>query len=249
MKISIITATYNSEKTIGKTIRSIEAQSYKNVELIVIDNVSTDNTIDIIKSINIPNCKIISEKDKGIYDALNKGIRNSTGDIIGFLHSDDEFYNELVLDSVYKGFSESQVDTIYGNGILISGTSGKLVRNWISGDFSIEKLKNGWMPMHPTFYVKRHVYETYGLFSEDFKISADYDLILRLLLGKRISTYYINSRLVIMKLGGASTSLKNIYKKWKEDWIIMKKHGLNPWSALFIKNTSKIKQFLNKKIN
>jgi len=245
MKISIITATFNSEKTIERTIKSCIAQSYEHIEYIVVDGASKDRTLDIIRSYERHITKLISEPDTGIYNALNKGIKLATGDVIGFLHSDDEFYSDDVLKTVADAFLSNNVDSIYGNGVYVASINpDRVIRNWQSKEFNYNDLKNGWMPMHPTFFVKRKIYEANGLFDESYRIAADYDLVLRFLYDKKISAKYLNKHLIKMKVGGASSSVKNWVKKWKEDYQIMKSHQINPVIGMLNKNFSKIIQFI-----
>lgn len=247
MKVSIITATYNSEKNIRDTIESCLQQTYKDIEYLIIDGASTDHTVEIAKEYGGKISKLISEPDTGIYNALNKGINAATGDIIGFLHSDDIFFSNDTVSHVVEHFLKYQVDSIYGNGIYTSANNkNKVIRNWISGEFNPKKLSLGWMPLHPTFFVKRNIYMQYGLFEESFRIAADYDLVLTFLKDAEISTFYINEYLIRMKMGGASTSASNFAKKWKEDVRVMRRHGINPCIGLPYKNLSKIKQLVSK---
>ena len=214
MKISIITATCNSEKTIIDTIKSINAQDYSNIEHIVIDGCSSDQTVDLIYKYDKRLTTLISEKDAGIYDALNKGISLATGEVIGFLHSDDEYANDQVLSMIAQKFSCKSIDAIYGDLNYVSKLdTTRIIRRWIGGDYNIKKFKNGWMPAHPTFYARRKHYDSKRNFNLNFKISADYDLMLRLLWKKKIKACYIPEVLVKMRVGGKSNrSLKNIFK-------------------------------------
>ena len=245
-KVSIITATYNSEKTILDTLKSLEAQTYKNIEYIIVDGASKDNTIKIVKS----NCSrvssIISEPDKGIYDALNKGIQAATGDIVGFLHSDDLFAYPDVVKDIVATFEDSDCDAAYADLEYVSkDDTDNIIRLWKSGLYSRDKLKNGWMPPHPTFYMKRDLYEKYGVFDSSFKIAADYDSLLRYLWTNNVKMTYLPKVIMKMRVGGASNrSLKNIIQKTKEDINALKNNKIFWPSALFIKNFSKIRQFI-----
>lgn len=246
MKISIITATYNSEKTIIDTIKSLDSQTYDNIEYIIIDGESRDNTLDLIKNNSRRVSKIISEPDSGIYDALNKGIMCSTGDIVGFLHSDDVLaYPDAISDLVNK-LNLDNTDAIYADLDYISKEDeNKTVRHWRSGFYKKENMIRGWMPPHPTFFMKRNLYIEYGLFDLQFKISADYDSLLRYIYVNNISLSYLSKVTTKMRVGGESNrSIKNIMKKTKEDILALKKNKL-PWmKAIILKNLSKIPQFI-----
>ena len=251
MKISIITATYNSEKSIEDTVRSILSQSYTNYEMVVIDGASSDKTLlkleKLTESIK-DKVKVISEPDKGIYDALNKGISNSTGDLIAFLHADD-FYNDInVLANVVKTFEDSCVDSVYGDLLYVSKENiNNTVRYWQSGFCSLRKMRNGWMPPHPSFFVKKDIYDKYGNFDLGLSIAADYDFMMRVLYKEKISVAYLPKILVKMRTGGASNkSLKNIIEKSRQDLIAMKKNGLGGLFSLFIKNLRKLPQFFTR---
>ncbi|MCU6352334.1 glycosyltransferase family 2 protein [Morganella morganii] len=246
MKISIITATYNSESTILDTIKSLEFQTYDNIEYIIIDGESKDNTLDLIKNNSKRVSKIVSEPDSGIYDALNKGIIHSTGDIVGFLHSDDVLaYPDAISDLVNK-LSYEKSDAIYADLDYVSKEDEtKIVRHWRSGPYKRENMMRGWMPPHPTFFMKKSLYIEHGLFDLQFKISADYDSLLRYIFKNNISLSYLPRVTTKMRVGGESNrSIKNIIKKTKEDILALKKNEL-PWiKAIFLKNLSKIPQFI-----
>lgn len=245
MKISVITATWNSEATVKDTIRSLRAQTYTDVEYLVIDGGSTDKTLEIVERNRDKVDYFVSEKDSGIYDALNKGIAAATGDIVGFLHSDDIFANDNVLQSVVSMFQTRNSDCIYGDLNYVSkNDTSKIVRKWRSGVFARHNMRNGWMPPHPTFYMKRDLYEKYGAFDLNYHISADYDSILRYLWKHQISASYLPEVLVNMRVGGESNrSLKNIIRKSKEDVWAMKQNNLAVLRAFLGKNLSKIPQF------
>lgn len=248
MRISIITATYNSEKTLSDTLLSLEKQTYNDIEYIIIDGSSKDDTLLVIRN----NCnrvsKIISEPDKGIYDALNKGIRTATGDIIGFLHSDDLFaYNNAISD-VADTFVRTGCDAVYGDLEYVSQTdTTKRVRLWKSGAFSRMKMQLGWMPPHPSFYMKRSRYIELGDFSLDYNISADYDSLLRYILKNNVSVAYLPKVLIKMRVGGISNrSFSSMVSKSLEDIRIMKSNGIIWPLALAYKNLSKLPQFIKK---
>ncbi|MFA0052399.1 glycosyltransferase family 2 protein [Vibrio breoganii] len=248
MKVSIITATYNSAKTIFDTLRSLEEQTYQDIEYIIIDGASKDNTLKVIQSQCSRVSTVISENDQGIYDALNKGIKAATGDVVGFLHSDDLFaYPEAVQDIV-DTFLKNDSQAIYADlEYVAKDDTDKTVRLWTSGDYARNDLKKGWMPPHPTFYMKRELYEQYGLFDLSFKIAADYDSLLRYLWVNKVSMAYLPKVLIKMRVGGASNrSLSNIIQKTKEDIQALKNSSLSWPQAILIKNLSKIPQFIKR---
>ncbi|ELQ3701771.1 glycosyltransferase, partial [Escherichia coli] len=228
MRISIITATYNSEKTLLDTLLSLEKQTYPDIEYIVVDGASNDNTIKLIKSNCTKVSKIICEPDKGIYDALNKGIQAASGDVIGFLHSDDLLAYDDAIADIAKTFEITGCDAIYGDlEYVAQNDTTKRIRLWKSGSFSRFKMKVGWMPPHPSFYMKRKCYRQFGCFSLDYRISADYDSLLRYILKQRISTEYLPKVLVKMRVGGISNrSVSSMVKKSMEDIRVMNQNGI-----------------------
>ena len=244
--ISIITAVYNNKEFIEDAINSVLTQSYPNIEYVVIDGGSTDGTLDIIKKYDKKISKWISEPDSGIYDALNKGIKLSTGDIIGFLHSDDIFADYNVIEKIAGKFNLANVDAVYSDLVYVSkSNTNKIIRCWKTGKFLEKSLKFGWMPPHPTLFVRRSLYETHGLFDIGLKIASDYDMTLRLLKNNSGSIVYLNEVLVKMRLGGRSNkSLKNILRKSSEDYKALKKNNFSfPAFTLLLKNIRKLKQF------
>ena len=248
MKISIITATFNSESTIETAIQSVANQTYSEIEHIIIDGGSTDNTLSIIEQNKAKISKVISEPDEGIYDALNKGIKLATGNLIAFLHADDFYANENSIKNSIELLKNKNTDSVYADLQYVSKDDvTKVVRNWVSGDFSYNQLKKGWMPPHPTFIVKKEAYEKYGYFNTNFKIAADYDLVLRFLGEHKISTTYLPEIIIKMRVGGASNrSLKNIIQKSKEDLKALRTNKVGGIFSLFYKNISKIPQFFTK---
>ncbi len=243
MKLSIITAVYNNKNTIKDAIDSVLSQTYENIEYIVVDGGSSDGTVDILQSYGDKISKLISEPDKGIYDALNKGIESASGDVIGFLHSDDVYSNSSLLSKVAYLFGEH--DGVYGDLVYTpKDDTEKIFRHWRAGEFHANKLAWGWMPPHPTLFLKREVYKKHGGFDLDFKIAADYDFMLRVL-HTGIKTGYIPEVLYKMRLGGKSNkSLKNIIQKSREDYIAIQKNGVGGMGTLAAKNLRKIGQFL-----
>ena len=245
MKITIITATYNNQKTLEQTIKSVLGQTYPHIEYIIIDGESTDRTLTIIEKYRRSFSEIICEPDWGMYHALNKGIKLATGDIIGFLHADDFYTNENVIKKIADVFKTEKTDSVYGDLEYVSATdTNKIIRNWKAGQFNIAELKKGWMPPHPTFYVKKEIYRKFGDFNLEYEIAADYDLMLRFLGKHEITTSYLPEILVKMRWGGKSNSnLANIIKKSKEDYFALKENNIGGLKSLFYKNFRKIGQF------
>ncbi len=252
MKISIITCSYNAVNTIEETIRSVLLQKDADIEYIVIDGLSCDGTVDIVKKYSDKIYKFISEKDSGIYNAMNKGIKLAGGDIVGFLNADDVYFNEKIINEVIKVFENENVDSVYGDLIYVSEDNNKIKRHWKSGNFNINNFKKGWMPPHPSFFVKKDIYEKYGGFNENYKISADYELMLRLLYKNKISTFYLPKILVKMKTGGISNKISQTFKRLKEDYDIIKKYNLGGFGCglwvMFEKRFYKINQYFNKEL-
>ncbi|GAD02756.1 glycosyltransferase family 2 protein [Agarivorans albus] len=245
MKISIITATFNSESTILESIKSLESQTYSEIEYIVIDGASSDNTVSIVNQNASRLSQIVSEPDAGIYDALNKGLALATGDAVGFLHSDDVFASDDAIRKLVDLFYTSKADAVYADLHYVAKHDvTKTVRFWKSGEFDISKLKTGWMPPHPTFFMKTRLYREYGSFDLNFKIAADYDSILRYLWVHKVKMAYLPEVVTLMRVGGASNqSIKNLLLKTKEDYMALKKNNLGCVKALVGKNLSKIPQF------
>lgn len=248
MKISIITAAYNNQATITDAINSVLTQQDVDLELIVIDGGSTDGTLDILRKYSKSLTIFVSEPDQGIYDALNKGINLAQGDIIGFLHSDDLLANDQVLNRIASAFADPTVDAVYGDLLYVTQqNTDKVVRYWRSGDFTPKKLKKGWMPPHPTFYVRSKIYKQFGTFDLSYKIAADYDCILRFLGRGAIRCHYIPEILIKMRVGGVSNrSLKNIIQKSLEDYKALRSNKVGGVGTLLLKNILKIRQFFVK---
>lgn len=255
MKISIITPTLNCEKLIRRTMDSIFLQEGVEIEQIVIDGVSKDGTIAVLKEYE-KKCNyltIISEKDNGLYDAMNKGIQLATGDVIGILNAGDFYANRHILKKVMLKFENEETDSVYGDLVYIKGDNiENIVRVWRSGKLGKDKFYKGWMPPHPTFFVKKSIYEKYGFFNIDLKISADYELILRFLLKNGVPSVYIPKVLVYMPIGGVSNaSFTNRLQANREDKKAWKLNKLKPkFYTIIWKPLSKVKQFfLKSKIN
>lgn len=248
MTVSIITATSNSEDTIRGCLESIAIQDYPKIELIIIDNESNDNTLKIINSFDFSDMavKVISEPDKGIYDALNKGIQNASGEIIGFLHSDDFYFNSRSITDVVNCFNETKPTGVYGDLIYVKKHDiNKVVRTWKSRSFNINLLTKGWMPAHPTLFLRSEVYDRYGFFNTDYKISADYEFMLRILNNTELKFNYLSKTIIKMRVGGASNrNIKNITIKSLEDLKAIRSNNVGGIFTLILKNISKVSQFL-----
>jgi len=245
-KITVITAVYNNHRFIAHAIESVLEQTYKNIELIVIDGGSTDGTVEVINRYRPWLSKFISEADGGIYEALNKGISYATGEVIGFLHSDDLFAGKNTLSAVAAGFHSADVDAVYGDLVYVSKEHpNEIVRFWRSSPYTSIKLRQGWMPPHPTFYVRRKVYEKYGAFDTRYRIAADYDCILRLLDKAKINCVYVPSVLVKMRLGGVSNrSIASVMRKMQEDYRVLQANEIGGIGTLVFKNLKKLSQFI-----
>ena len=245
MKVSIITITYNSELTLIDTIDSVLNQTYKNIEYIIIDGSSTDSTISIVHSYKDKIAKFVSEKDNGLYDALNKGIALATGDVIGVLHSDDFYTNHHVIENVVQTFLLNQSDAVYADLYYVDKDDvNKIFRKWKSGNYKHGMFLNGWMPPHPTFFVRRTCYGKYGSFNLDLVSSADYELMLRFIHKHKIKLSYLPEFIINMRVGGKSNaSLSNRIRANKEDRKAWLMNGLKPkFHTLYLKPLRKIIQ-------
>jgi glycosyltransferase involved in cell wall biosynthesis len=241
---SIITVCYNAELTINRCISSVISQKYKNVEYIIIDGGSTDNTLNIIDQYKQHIAIIKSEPDKGIYDAMNKGIKLATGDIIGLINADDYFADDTVLNDIEAGFIQQNKDIIYGDLDFVN-ESGKIIRKWRSGNYSNGVFNWGWMPPHPTFYCKRRLFEQIGYYSLNYGTAADYELMVRFMHLNRIEAFYVKKVIVKMQIGGASNdSIRSRIKAIRMDYKAMRANGiLLPVFTAFLKPVRKIVQY------
>lgn len=246
MLISIITPSFNSAFTIEHTIQSIIEQSHSNIEYIVVDGGSTDGTQAIIKSYGDQISHFVSERDEGLYDAMNKGIALASGEIVGILNSDDFYYDDQVLAKVMQAFHSQHVDSVYGDLQYVDPTdTNKVTRHWESGKYKRNNFLYGWMPPHPTFFVRRKCYEQYGPFDTSLLSSADYELMLRFLYRYKISSYYIPEVLVRMRAGGVSNaSFRHRLKANREDRLAWEKNGIQPkFFTTWMKPVRKLGQF------
>lgn len=246
MKISVITPCFNSAATIRDTIESVLSQDYANIEYIIIDGGSKDDTLSIIEEYKCRISKVVSERDDGIYDAMNKGIAVAGGDVIAILNSDDFYADCSVLSQVASLFKSSEVDTVYGDlDYVDSENISKIVRRWRAGKRGKNAFRFGWHPPHPSFFVKKELYEKFGVFRQELRISADYEFMLRLLYVHKISSAYLASVLVKMRTGGASGGTINARKKaYVEDKKAWELNALKaPIGALELKRVRKIIQW------
>mgnify|MGYP000497006826 CR=1 FL=1 len=247
MLCSIITVSYNSATTIRDTINSVLSQSYTNIEYIIIDGQSTDGTIDIIKSYGNKISKFISESDKGIYDAMNKGLKIATGDIIGILNSDDMYASDNVLQKVADTFKDPSIEISYGDLNYVKANDiNTITRKWKAGTHQLKSFYWGWMPPHPTVFVRKDIYEKVGIFNTQLKSAADYELMLRMFVKYRCKAEYIPYLMIKMRAGGVSNaSIKNRIKANQEDRLAWKINNLRPYFfTLLLKPLRKFKQFI-----
>lgn len=248
MKISIVTAVYNREGTIRTAIESVHRQTYGSIEHVIQDGGSSDGTIKAIRDAAYGSINLESAPDHGIYDAINRGIMRATGDIIGLMHSDDMFAQPLVLEKVATAFAKSAVDGVYGDlQYVASDDLTRVIRHWKAGEYRPSLIKMGWMPPHPTLFLRREVVDRFGLYDTSFRIAADYDAMLRYLVKGQIKLAYIPEVLVKMRLGGESNrSLAQIILKSREDLRALRNNGVGGLGTLAAKNLRKISQFLVK---
>ena len=228
LKISIITVTYNSEKFLQSCITSIQNQDYPHIEHIIVDGKSTDGTLGIIKANAGSISKWISETDRGMYDAINKGMQLATGDIIGLLNSDDLLASTDVVSTIAKTFEEKQVDSLYADLLFVQQDDmEKVYRTWKSQNYKRNRFRYGWMPAHPTFYFKRSLLEKYGGYENHFFSAADYEFMARYLFVHKVSSYHVPKMFVKMRIGGASNG--NLYQRLRanrRDYLAMKKNNI-----------------------
>lgn len=245
MKVSVITAVMNGRATVEDCLRSVAAQGHMDREHVVIDGLSTDGTHELLHKYASDIGVLVIEPDSGIYNALNKGIRRSTGDVIGFLHSDDVFADPDVLARVATVFEDPAVDIAYGDLVYVDRRdTRKTSRYWRAGAFATAQLGRGWMPPHPTVYARREVYARIGGFDETYRIAADYECILRMFANRCLRTVYIPEVLVKMRRGGISnSSIRNVLRKSAEDYRALRANGVGGVGTLLLKNVRKIGQF------
>jgi glycosyltransferase involved in cell wall biosynthesis len=227
-RVSIITVVFNNARTIASAIESVRAQSYPSIEHIVVDGGSTDGTLEVLERYRDGLARVIPGPDRGIYDAMNKGLAAATGDIVGTLNSDDFYANPRVVETVVRAMVKSGVDAVWGDLEYVGNQdTANVVRRWKSSPYAPGKFRWGWMPPHPTFFVRRSVYERFGFFRDEFRIAADYELMLRFLEKNRVSCRYIPEVLVKMRLGGVSNrTIGGIVRANREAWRAWRMNGL-----------------------
>lgn len=256
MKISIITVVHNNKNTIQDAMNSVLSQEYDDIEYIIVDGASTDGTVeaikDVVKKHSERSIKFISEKDSGIYDAMNKGIRLATGDVVGLLNSDDVYADNLVLKKVAGVFTDPLVDACYADLVYVDKYDlNKVIRYWKSCDYRYGLFSKGWVPPHPTFFVRRGVYEKYGVFDLNYRLAADFELMVRFLGKYEIRAVYMPSVLVKMRVGGATNkNIKNIIKQNLEICRAGKKNNvhISSLALTFNKSLNRISQFISKPV-
>jgi len=248
MKISIITAVYNRETTVAQAIKSVATQTYPQVEHLIVDGASSDGTMREVQKLAHPKMRMISEPDSGIYDALNKGVRNATGDVVGLMHSDDFFAHDKVLETVVDAFTRTGADAVYGDlDYVAADDTARVIRHWKSKDFAPRILAQGWMPPHPTLFVRRDAMMRLGLYNTDYRIAADYEAILRWFGKGKLKPAYVPEVLVKMRVGGESNrSFERILRKSREDYRALRTNGVGGVGTLAWKNLSKLPQFVTK---
>jgi glycosyltransferase involved in cell wall biosynthesis len=248
MKVSIITVVYNGKNTIEDCIKSVAGQTYPNIEHIIIDGGSTDGTVEVIKRYKDKFSYWVSEPDNGIYDAMNKGIKAATGDIIGILNSDDMYADNSVIESVVRTITENNVDSCYGDLVYVDrDDTAKIKRQWKAGKYKKERFKTGWMPPHPAFFVKKEMYKRYGYLNLNFPLAADYELMLRFLYKHEVSAAYIPKVLVKMRAGGTSKPGLYTVRAIIENYRAWKVNGLHYPITVLLKPFAKIYQFCETK--
>ena len=246
MKISLITVTFNSEKYLSHCIDSIQRQTHKNIEHIIVDGNSTDNTVKIIQQYGTAISKWISEPDRGMYDAINKGIVLATGDVIGVLNSDDMLYSDDVLENIVRTFEEENVDSVYGDLQYVDQeVTSRVFRTWKGKKYDRNLFKMGWMPGHPTFYVKKSVVDMYGGYENHYFTAADYEFMARYLFRHKISSCYLPKLIVKMRRGGASNNnIKHRFRANRRDYLAMKKNSIPmPFLVSILKPLIKVHQY------
>lgn len=249
MKVTLITATYNSQKYLEDCITSVIRQGYKDIEHIIVDGKSSDKTVDIIKKYESHIAWWVSETDRGMYDAINKGMKMATGDIIGILNSDDMLDSDDVIESIVQAFEEKKVDSIYGDLEYVDpDDTNKIYRIWKGKPYSRNLFRFGWMPAHPTFYFKRVLLEKFGGYESHYYSAADYEFMARYLFKHRISAYYLPKLIVKMRRGGQSnSSLRIRLRANRRDYLAMKKNNI-PFAFFvsILKPLSKLHQYYRK---
>lgn len=245
MRISVVTAVRNGQDTIGAMLASLAAQSCAAFEHVVQDGCSTDDTCKILREGGLAQMRLVSERDAGIYDAINRGIARAQGDVVGLLHCDDRLADAEVLRDVAAAFGDPLIDGVYGDLEYVSRDDpSRVIRRWRAGAFDPQALGRGWMPPHPTLYLRREVFERAGLYDASYRISGDYDTMLRLLTLGQLRLAYLPRVMVRMRMGGVSNrSVAHLLRKSREDYRAIRRHGVGGIGTLLAKNVSKFGQF------
>ncbi|MDQ6723052.1 MAG: glycosyltransferase [Thermoproteota archaeon] len=246
MNVTIITVTYNSAKYLEECIRSIVDQSHRNIEHIIVDGGSTDETLSIIKKYEQHISKWVSEKDNGMYDAINKGMKMATGDVIGLLNSDDILASKDVISSIVQAFKAHKVNCVYGDLTYVDQKdTEKVLRFWKGGNYNRQRFLYGWMPAHPTFYIRREIVNELGGYESHYFTAADYEFMTRYLYRHRVSAFYLPKLIVKMRIGGASnSSLARRLKANRRDYLAMRKNQIPfPFIASVLKPLIKLHQY------
>ena len=248
MRISVITAVYNRSNTIRQAVESVQSQDFSDVEHILVDGVSNDGSLEILKEMQDQRSLLISEPDDGLYDALSKGFARASGEVLGVMHSDDMFADDEVLSSVAEAFEDPTVDAVYGDLQYVAADDPRrVVRHWRSGEFHPKRLVRGWMPPHPTLYLRRSVLDVHGGFDTSYQIAADYEAILRYFGNPNFKAAYIPRVLVKMRVGGRSNGgLRNFLVKSHEDYRALRQSGVGGLGTLALKKLSKACQFIRR---
>lgn len=244
LRISVVTAVIDRAGTIAEAIESVAAQDYASFEHVVQDGGSRDGTLDEIARVAGPDVSVQSRPDGGIYEGINRGIARTTGDVVGLLHSDDVFADSRVLSWVAEAMADPAVDGVYGDlDYVAARDTTRIIRKWRSGAYDPERLRRGWCPPHPTLYLRRAVFDRWGLYDPSFRIAADYDAMLRYLGQGGIRLAYVPRVFVKMRVGGESSRLPHVLLKSREDYRAIRGNGVGGMGTLALKNLSKIRQF------
>jgi glycosyltransferase len=248
VKISVVTVTFNCRETVGECLASVAGQRHLDREHLAIDGASTDGTHALLEAHRDQLAVLLSEPDGGIYDALNKGLMRVTGEVVGLLHADDVFADADVLTRVATAFADPAVEAVYGDLVYVAREdASRVIRYWRAGEYRPQRLRWGWMPPHPTLYLRRSLYEQFGMFDTRYRIAADYDLMLRVLTQLTGRVLYLPEVLVRMRLGGVSNrSLAKILRKSREDYQALRANRVGGIGALAWKNLSKLPQFVRR---
>lgn len=249
MKISVVTAVMNGRVTLPAMLGSLKSQSYPQVEHVVQDGGSTDGTLAFLDAEGQHDMALQSGPDTGIYDAINQGIRRATGDVIGLLHADDQLAGPHVLAQVAEALQNPETDGVYGDlEYVAQDDDTRVIRHWRAGAYTPAHLKRGWMPPHPTLYLRREVFARVGLYDTSYRISGDYDGMLRFLTAGHVRLGYIPQVMVRMKMGGVSNrSFAHIIRKSREDYRAIRRHGIGGVGTLVAKNLTKLPQFAGRR--